>query len=67
MTNTYAGPTTQISVDKTWHDDDNRDGVRPGQITYELWEKVGANGTEEKVDEVSVPLQDDGSAPLLPY
>ncbi len=33
---TWAAPTTEITVNKTWVDDNNRDGVRPSKITVNL-------------------------------
>ncbi len=36
LTNTWTGRTTQVSGQKTWNDDNDRDGLRPAEITVEL-------------------------------
>ena len=48
VTNTYTPEKTQVSVTKTWIDNDNQDGIRPQNITIRLW----ANGVE--VDSIVV-------------
>ena len=48
LTNTYTPATVSIEGSKTWKDDNNRDGLRPSQITVNLL----ADG--EKVDSATV-------------
>ena len=36
LTNTHLPATTSVNVTKTWDDDGNRDGLRPGSITVNL-------------------------------
>ena len=38
ITNTYHRPQTDITVEKKWDDDDNRDGYRPAEIKVSLYE-----------------------------
>ncbi|MGM9878452.1 MAG: Cna B-type domain-containing protein [Bacilli bacterium] len=52
ITNTYNPETTSVKVTKTWDDNNNQDGLRPGSITVELY----ANG--EKVAEKEVTAND---------
>ncbi|MBR0092627.1 MAG: Cna B-type domain-containing protein [Lachnospiraceae bacterium] len=39
FTNTYTPGTTSVSVKKVWQDGDNRDRIRPSQITVILYQK----------------------------
>ena len=41
LTNTHIPATTELTVIKTWDDDDNREGLRPDSLTVGLY----ANGT----------------------
>ena len=49
ITNQYTPVTKEITVTKTWEDNDNQDGVRPSEITVNLL----ANGTKVKSATVS--------------
>ena len=49
LTNTYAPEETSVSVRKVWTDSDNQDGIRPAEITVQLY----ANG-EKSGEEVSL-------------
>lgn len=55
ITNTHAPEKIDITGSKVWADDNNRDGLRPTEITVNLF----ANGT--KVDEQTVKAGSDGS------
>ena len=37
ITNTYNPEVTDITITKTWEDDNNRDGLRPDSIEFELY------------------------------
>ena len=37
ITNTYNPEVTDITITKTWIDDNNRDGIRPNSIEFELY------------------------------
>ena len=52
ITNTYNPETTSVKGEKTWDDNNNQDGLRPGSITVELY----ASG--EKVAEKEVTAND---------
>ena len=41
VTNSYTPESTSLNVQKAWHDDDNRDGIRPASITVTLQRRVG--------------------------
>ena len=58
LTNTYTPATVSIEGSKTWKDDNNRDGLRPSQITVNLL----ANG--EKVDSATVNPDASGNLDL---
>ena len=49
ITNTYNPETTSVKVTKTWDDNNNQDGLRPGSITVKLY----ANGEEVAEKEVT--------------
>ena len=49
VTNTYTPETTGLNVQKTWDDDNNREGKRPDSVTVTLWRKIGETGTWEIV------------------
>ena len=62
MTNTYTGPTAEVTVSKEWKDTFYENySVRPDKVTYELWKKVG-NNDPVKADEIAVNVEYDGSA-----
>ena len=41
VTNTHTPKTVDITINKTWVDADNRDGLRPGDISGALYQQVG--------------------------
>lgn len=45
VTNTYAPETVGLNVQKRWNDDNDREGLRPTEITVTLYRKVGETGT----------------------
>ena len=53
ITNYHEPGTTEVSGEKIWDDEDDKDGIRPDSITVELY----ADG--EKIDEKEVTSDDD--------
>ena len=53
LTNTHVPETTEVKGTKTWVDDNDRDGLRPANITVILNKTV--NGETKKVAEQTVP------------
>ena len=51
---------TKITVNKIWNDANNKDGIRPGNLTYTLTGKAGSETTYE--DTQTVEVAKDGSA-----
>lgn len=51
VTNTYAPDSTGLNVQKRWNDDNNREGIRPTQITVTLYYKIGEKGTWEVMED----------------
>ena len=47
VTNTYIDEKVHISGSKTWDDEDDRDGKRPGSITIRLTKSTEGNQSEE--------------------
>ena len=55
LTNTYTPATVSIEGSKIWKDDDNRDGLRPSQITVILKKALaGSEAVEVARKEVTV-------------
>ena len=53
ITNAFVTEERDITIIKTWVDDNNRDGLRPDTLTLELWRNTG-NNDDAKVDEVTL-------------
>ena len=59
FTNEYA--TVELPGEKTWNDDDNRDGKRPTSITINLMRKVkGSDAEPEQIDTITVEPDAEG-------
>ena len=50
VTNTHEIETTQVTVNKVWEDDDNRDGLRPTSVTFTLTGDDGKTYTYDLVE-----------------
>ena len=59
--NSYTPGTTSVTVSKSWNDDNNRDGVRPASITFNLL----ANGTVVKSE--TIRADEDGNWPVVTF
>ena len=54
VTNEHVPETTQVTVTKKWDDDNDRDGARPEELTYNLTGKVGETKVVEDSKTVNV-------------
>lgn len=53
VTNTYTPGKTQADVVLSWDDDNDRDGIRPDQVTIELWEDGDPTGKTLELSEAN--------------
>ena len=53
ITNTYAPEQTVVSVSKVWHDDHDRDGIRPESVTVHLLANLQPTGKTLTLNEAN--------------
>ena len=54
ITNTYAPETTVVQVQKVWNDNNNSEGMRPNEVTLQLYKQVGNDDPVAVGDPVAV-------------
>ncbi len=57
--------TGSLSISKVWADSNDRDGIRPSSISFDLHrvDKIGDNESDEVIDTVTIKPNSDGSWP----
>ncbi|MGI6033543.1 MAG: Cna B-type domain-containing protein [Coriobacteriales bacterium] len=61
ITNTHTPDVTEVSITKSWNDEDDKDNLRPSADEFADWVSLYANGTEVKDAAETVTDNDDGT------